>query len=208
MNVCRYCSPHLLVKAYRDTYTVNIYPVPDSKSWVNVSLVQFSLYAFVCYQLCVFVYELKLCIFQLTEGVKCPPSLRLLGRPKKNRYHAIDEEDEAAAKKARKKCEKYSLLGHNTRTCKGAPSTIASSSRGARGGTIHKRWGYAQRVRDAANANEGGVGSGRGMTSTNANPSASGASRGRERGRAVTGPIVGDVGILKCHYIYQDYHQA
>ncbi|KAM7494420.1 hypothetical protein LguiB_029029 [Lonicera macranthoides] len=92
----------------------------------------------------------------------------LLGDKKRNRYHVFYEDDETAAKKARKKCGKCGLFGHNTRTCKGAPATIVSTGERVRGGGAHRGRGYAQKVR-----------------------ATSGAGRGRG-GATATGPTVGD----------------
>ncbi|KAL2924588.1 Protein FAM90A27P [Bienertia sinuspersici] len=91
---CRPVLTLLKVKKYKETYVNNIAPIVDKDLWPT---------------------------FEDLPNVLPPPLKRGVGRPSRNRRR---EEGEAPTSKRSKtiKCKNCGHFGHNSRTCKGAPT--------------------------------------------------------------------------------------
>ncbi|KAF9587589.1 hypothetical protein IFM89_004047 [Coptis chinensis] len=96
--------PSYIFEEYTLAYMSNVKPMKDVKDWPKPDP---------------------------TKLIKPPPLVRGIGRPKKQRMHAEDENEMVMCKKKRKMtCSKCKGEGHNARSCKGfSASEIASNAK-------------------------------------------------------------------------------
>ncbi|KAF9620012.1 hypothetical protein IFM89_010628 [Coptis chinensis] len=106
-----YCSSYFWVSEYKLAYTSNVKPMKDVKDWPKSDP---------------------------TKHVKPPPLVRGIGRPRKERMRAEDENENGHVYKKRKMtCSKCQGEGHNARSCKG-PAASEVSSNGSNGSNAKK----------------------------------------------------------------------
>ncbi|KAF9626346.1 hypothetical protein IFM89_032195 [Coptis chinensis] len=106
-----YCSFYFWVSEYKLAYTSNVKPMKDVKDWPKSDP---------------------------TKHVKPPPLVRGIGRPRKERTRAEDENKNGHVYKKRKMtCSKCQGEGHNARSCKG-PAASEVSSNGSNGSNAKK----------------------------------------------------------------------
>ncbi|KAF9618824.1 hypothetical protein IFM89_002692 [Coptis chinensis] len=97
-----YCSSYFWVSEYKLAYTSNVKPMEDVKDWPKPDP---------------------------TKHVKPPPLVRGIGRPRKERMRAKDENENGHVYKKRKMtCSKCKGEGHNARSCKGPAASEVSSN--------------------------------------------------------------------------------
>ncbi|KAF9624906.1 hypothetical protein IFM89_015528 [Coptis chinensis] len=89
-----YCISYFWVSEYKLAYTSNVKPMKDVKDWPKPDP---------------------------TKHVKPPPLVRGIGRPRKERMRAKDENENGHVyKKKKMTCSKCKGEGHNARSCKGS----------------------------------------------------------------------------------------
>ncbi|KAF9606534.1 hypothetical protein IFM89_025997 [Coptis chinensis] len=108
-----YYSSYFWVSEYKLTYTSNVKPMKDVKDWLKPDP---------------------------TKHVKPPPLVRGIGRPRKERMRAKDEngnENGHVQKKRKMTCSKCKGEGHNARSCKGLAASEVSNN-GSNGSNAKK----------------------------------------------------------------------